>query len=137
MAGGTAARMPRVRRVRVLLADDSSGFRLLMRRRLEADDRFVVVGEAANGVEAVELAEQTRPDVAVIDLVMPTMDGLEAIRHIRQRVPQTKSVLLTARDARESAEEAVRAGAYTYLEKGMAAGQILTVLAPLAPPEFE
>lgn len=137
MAGGTAAHMPRVRRVRVLLADDSAGFRMLMRRRLEADGRFVVVGEAANGVEALELAVQTRPDVAVVDLVMPRMDGLEAIRRMRERVPQTKTVLLTARQARESAEEAMRSGAYTYLEKGMAGGQILTVLAPLAPPEFE
>lgn len=137
MAAGTAARIPRVRRVRVLLADDSAGFRMLMRRRLEADGRFVVVGEAANGLEAVELAEQTRPDVAVVDLIMPTMDGLEAIRCMRERVPGTKTVLLTARRAREAADEAMRSGAYTYLEKGMAAGQILTVLAPLAPPEFE
>ncbi len=136
MAGGTAAQNPRVRRVRVLLAFDAPHFRSLMRRRLESDHRFVIVGEAANGAEAVELAEQTRPDVAVIDLSMPVMDGLETIRTMRERVPDTKTVLLAPPGAREAAK-AVRSGAYTYLEKGTAASQILTVLAPLAPPEFE
>ncbi len=136
LAGGTAARYPRVRRVRVLLALDAPHFRSLMRRRLETDNRFVIVGEASNGAEAVELAEETRPDVAVIDLTMPVMDGLQTIRTMRERVPETKTVLLAPPGAPEAAK-AVRSGAHTYLEKGTASSQILTVLAPLAPPEFE
>ncbi len=137
MAGGTAARNPRVRRVRVLLALDAPHFRSLMRRRLETDSRFVIVGEASNGAEAVALAEETRPDVAVIDLSLPVMDGLETIRSMRERVPGTKTVLLAPPGSREAAAKAVGSGAYTYLERGVAASQILTVLAPLGPPEFE
>ncbi|HEX2029576.1 MAG TPA: response regulator transcription factor [Nitriliruptorales bacterium] len=127
----------RVRRVRVLLADDSDDFRALLRRRLQADGRFVVVGEASNGQEAVALAEDRHPDVVVLDLAMPVMDGLEAIKLIRERVPGTKSVVLTSYDASALAGPAHRLGAYSYLEKGTAIEQILTVLAPLAPPEFE
>ncbi|MDP9022990.1 MAG: response regulator transcription factor [Actinomycetota bacterium] len=128
---------PRVRRVRVVLADDAADFRELMRHRLESDGRFVVVGEAANGREAVELAEEHHPDVVVMDLAMPVMDGLEAIGEVRDRVPDTKSVVLTSFDARSLADRATRLGAFCYLEKGTAIEDILTVLAPLSPPEFE
>ncbi len=121
----------------MLLADDVEAFRELLRRRLESDGRFVVVGEAANGREAVELAKQHRPDVAVVDLGMPVMSGLDAIRLLRERVPTTKTVVLSGFDARSSAEEAMAEGAFAYLEKGTAISQILTVLAPLAPPEWE
>lgn len=137
MSMSAAARTPRVRRVRVLLVDDVEDFRRLMRHRLEADGRFLVVGEAANGAEAVALAEEHRPDVAVIDLAMPIMDGIEAIRQIRERAPGTKAVVLSSRDPMNAAEEAVQVGAFAFLEKSTAPGQILNVLAPLAPPEFE
>lgn len=128
---------PRVRRVRVVLADDAAEFRELMRHRLESDGRFVVVGEATNGREAVELAEEHRPDVVVMDLAMPVMDGFAAIEEVRDRVPGTKSVVLTSFDAHSLAERAARVGAFSYLEKGTAIEDILTVLAPLSPPEFE
>ena len=127
----------RVRRVRVLIVDDQADFRSLMRRRLESDGRFLVVGEAANGREAIELAEEHQPDTAIVDLDMPVMDGLDAIREMRNRVPEMKSVVLSAYEANTAGEAANKMGAYAYLEKGTAIDQILTVLAPLAPPEFE
>lgn len=135
---GTDQGTPRkVRRVRVLIVDDQADFRKLMRRRLESDGRFEVVGEAANGREAVELAEEHEPDTAIVDLEMPIMDGLDAIRAMRDRVPNVKSVVLSAYGADVASEAANKMGAYAYLEKGTAIDQILTVLAPLAPPEFE
>lgn len=127
----------KVRRVRVLIVDDQADFRKLMRRRLESDGRFEVVGEAANGKEAIELAEEHNPDTAIVDLEMPIMDGLDAIREMRDRVPNVKSVVLSAYGADVASEAANKMGAYAYLEKGTAVDQILTVLAPLAPPEFE
>lgn len=127
----------KVRRVRVLIVDDQADFRTLMRRRLESDGRFEVVGEAANGREAIELAEAHEPDTAIVDLEMPVMDGLDAIREMRDRVPKVKSVVLSAYGADVASEAANKMGAYAYLEKGTAVDQILTVLAPLAPPEFE
>lgn len=135
---GTDQGTPRkVRRVRVLIVDDQADFRKLMRRRLESDGRFEVVGEAANGREAVELAEEHEPDTAIVDLEMPIMDGLDAIRAMRDRAPNVKSVVLSAYGADVASEAANRMGAYAYLEKGTAIDQILTVLAPLSPPEFE
>lgn len=127
----------RVRRVRVLIADDSPDFREMLRRRLDRDDRFIVVAEAANGREAVDLTVEHRPDVSVVDLGMPVMDGLEAIRHIRERSPDVKVVVLTGWEPEAAAGDAIDEGALAYLEKGTAVSQILTVLAPLAPPEFE
>lgn len=127
----------RVRRVRVLLADDAEDFRHLLRRRLEADGRFVVVAEAGHGGEAVELTVEHEPDVAVIDLSMPVVDGYEAIREIRRRAPRTKTVVLSAHDPTHAAGDALVSGAFAYLEKGTAVDRILNVLAPLAPPEFE
>lgn len=132
-----AATERRVRRVRVLLADDAEDFRFLLRRRLERDGRFVVVGEAANGEEAVELAVENEPDVAVVDLAMPVMNGIDAMREIRQKAPGVKIVVLTAFDPDELAGEVLDEGAYAYIRKGTATSQLLTVLAPLAPPEFE
>ncbi len=122
---------------RVVLADDSDDLREVLRRLLERDGRFEVVGEAANGREAVELAEEHEPDTAIVDLEMPVMDGLDAIRAMRDRVPNVKSVVLSAYGADVASEAANEMGAYAYLEKGTAIDQILTVLAPLAPPEFE
>ncbi len=128
---------PRVRRVRVVLAEDDPDFRLLLRRQLDGDDRFQVVAEAGDGRAAVDEVVRHRPDVVVMDISMPVMDGLAAIRTLREEAPGTKAVVLTAHRADERAQEAQEVGAFAYLEKGTAVRDILTVLAPLAPPEFE
>lgn len=127
----------RVRRVRVLLADNLTDHRVLLRLRLEADGRFDVVAEARHGAEAVELAELHQPDVVVLDIAMPVMDGLEALRRIRENTPETKVVILSALLADETAAKAYELGAYAYLQKSLAVQQIATVLAPLSPIEFE
>ncbi|MGH3443393.1 MAG: response regulator [Nitriliruptorales bacterium] len=127
----------RVRRVRVVIAEDADDFRLLLRKRLELDGRFVVVGEASNGQEAVDVTFEHGPDVVVMDLGMPVMDGYEAMRRIQERLPDAKVVVLSGTGANEGANEAFEAGAFSYLEKGTAMDRILTALAPLAPPEFE
>jgi DNA-binding NarL/FixJ family response regulator len=126
----------RLRRVRVLLVEDEPDFRMLLRHRLRSDDRFELVGEAADGKEAVSLAVEHQPDVVVMDLGLPGMDGLEAMGRIRHQAPGTKCVVLSSYDARSLGQRAAERGAYAYLQKGMAVQQILTVLAPLAPPEF-
>ncbi len=137
MSGEEQGVSPRVRRVRVLLADDAPDYRALLRRRLENDGRFVVVAEAENGAEAVDRTREHQPDVAVIDLTMPVMDGLEAIRELRGSVDGVKYVVLTAHEPDVAAAAALDEGAFAYLTKSTAIEQLLTVLAPLAPPEFE
>ena len=127
----------RVRRVRVLIADDLEDHRALLRARLDNDDRFQVVGEARDGAEAVRMAEELEPDAVVLDLSMPVMDGFEALDGIRQRAPRSKVVVLSEHPAEASAARAYDAGAFAYLEKSTALRTIATVLAPLSPIEYE
>src|SRR5437764_15323425 len=83
-------------KVRVLLADDLADIRLVMRLLLEADGRAEIVGEAADGAEAVRLAAELRPDAVVLDLRMPGMDGVAALPLIRDASPGTAVVALSA-----------------------------------------
>ena len=106
------------RTIRVLLADDSLEFRGLLRILLNRDARFEIIGEADNGVEAVDLAKELRPDVVLLDVAMPKMDGLQALPGIREAVPAAKVVMLSAFGATEMAKKATSRGANAYLEKG-------------------
>lgn len=103
-------------RVRVLLVDDLPDIRLVMRLLLEADGRAEVVGEAADGVEAVRLATELRPDAVVLDLRMPGMDGVSALPLIRDASPGTVVVALSALPIGPMTDRAVDLGA-TYVRK--------------------
>jgi DNA-binding NarL/FixJ family response regulator len=102
--------------VRVLLADDHRMLRETLRRSL-ADFGVEVVGEAADGREAVEQAAALRPEVVLMDVTMPVLDGIEATREIRERVPDTSVVMLTMHADDEMVVRAIRAGASGYLVK--------------------
>lgn len=106
--------------MRVLLVDDVAELRELVRIKLELAPGFTVVGEAANGVEAIELAAQTQPDYVLLDLAMPVMDGLEAISHIRRVAPNTKIAVLSGFDRQQLATLAIESGADLYLDKATA-----------------
>ena len=105
------------RAVRILLADDHLLFAESLMALLSEDDRVEVVGIAANGAEAVELAVELEPDLILMDLMMPVMDGLEATRRIRKRGLQTQILILTGTDAPISSADAAEAGASGYLRK--------------------
>ena len=109
--------------LRVLIADDAPDIRLLLKMYL-TDSRLEVVGEATNGAEAVAMATSHQPDAVILDLAMPVMDGLEAIPLIKQASPGTKFVVLSGFDADRMAERALGLGAETYLQKGVALGDI-------------
>ena len=109
--------------LRVLIADDAADIRLLLKMYL-TDSRLEVVGEATNGAEAVEMARNEQPEAIILDLAMPVMDGLEAIPLIKQASPHTKIVVLSGFDAERMAEKAISLGAETYLQKGVALGEI-------------
>ncbi len=134
----TAAHMPSPlqtsERLRVLLVDDTADVRFLLRRVLESDGRFDVIGEAADGVEGVRLATRFLPDVAVVDLAMPVMDGFQAIPLIRSQSPLTKVVVLTAFRGSHMAAEAAGAGADAYLEKGSSFDGVVTTIEGLYQP---
>jgi two-component system, NarL family, response regulator LiaR len=103
--------------IRVLIADDHAVVRQGLRTFLELQDDMEVVGEAADGDEAVALVEQTAPDVVLLDLVMPRVDGIEATRRIRERSPETRILVLTSFADDHTVLPAVRAGAAGYLLK--------------------
>ncbi|MGH2820448.1 MAG: response regulator [Actinomycetota bacterium] len=123
--------------IRIVLCDDVAEVRTMLRVVLELEDDFAVVGEASDGREAVESAARHRPDVLVLDLYMPVMNGLEAIPEIRETSPETRIVVLSGIEAPQAADEAMARGATAYIEKGTAADDIVEVLreaAHSAPP---
>ncbi|WDT81698.1 MAG: response regulator transcription factor [Candidatus Manganitrophus sp.] len=97
-------------KIRVLLADDHTLLRQGMRRLLEAEDDFEIVGEAGEGLETIHKAEQLRPDVVVLDYAMPGLTGPQAALRIKQMEPKTKLIILTMHDDEEYVEEALGAG---------------------------
>lgn len=104
-------------RIRVLVADDHAVVRQSFRFLLDSHPDVEVVGDASNGREAVELAEKLQPDVVLMDMVMPGLNGLEATRQIRKRVPRTKVLMLTGYMEDEQIVSALRAGASGYVVK--------------------
>ena len=103
--------------IRVLIVDDHAVYRRGLQTVLSTERGIEVVGEAADGVEAVTRAEETLPDVIVMDVAMPKRGGIEACRAIKERVPSVRILMLTSSDDESDLFEAVRAGANGYLLK--------------------
>jgi two-component system, NarL family, response regulator YdfI len=103
--------------IRILIADDHDVVRDGLRLILESEDDFEVVGEAANGAEAVRLCSDLNPQVVLMDLRMPGMDGLTAIKHIRQQQPDANIVILTTYNEDALMLDGLRSGARSYLLK--------------------
>jgi DNA-binding NarL/FixJ family response regulator len=112
------------RAVRVFLVDDVGAFRTLMRFTLEEDPRIEVVGEAANGREAVTGVAELKPDVVLLDLAMPVLDGFQAMPLMLERSPDTTIVALSGFTAERMASLCIELGAHSYLEKGEDAARI-------------
>lgn len=118
--------------IRVLIADDHPVFRRGLAGVLAEAQDIHVVGEAADGAEAVRLAQQHQPDVALMDLHMETVGGIEATAELRQKAPQVAVLALTMATDAESVHAALRAGARGYLVKGAAGGRILAAVRSVA-----
>src|SRR5260221_6445749 len=110
--------------IRVLIADDHSVVREGLRRFLGRDPELAVVGEATDGAEAVRLARQLRPDVVLMDLLMPVMDGIAATSAIRSELPETEVIALTSVLESAAVVGAVKAGAIGYLLKDTQAHEL-------------
>ena len=116
------------RPIRVLLADDHELVRVGLHRLIAAQPDLSVVGTAGDGLRAVELAAQARPDVVVMDLSMPHLDGVTATHRIRLLSPATRVLVLTGHVRRAVVDAAVAAGAAGYLTKNVPAVQVLDAI---------
>ena len=114
-----------MQRIRVLIADDHVIVRQGLRALLEADGDFTVVGEADTGRQAVRLTQKLNPEVVIMDIAMPGMNGLEATRRIRRRAPSTRVLILSMYQDEEYVLQVVAAGAAGYIGKQMAATDLL------------
>lgn len=114
--------------VRLLVVDDHEILRNGLKFMLRNQKDLVIVGEAADGAEVVDQIAATTPDVVLLDLNMPTVNGLEALRRIRQRWPDLPVVVFTVHDDPEYVEEALRSGASGYLVKSVDSDELLKAL---------
>ena len=121
---------------RVMLVDDHSIMRDLLRDALENTGEFQVVAQAADGQEALRMVEEAAPDVIVMDVIMPEMDGIEACRQITELLPGTRVLMLTASNEQDAIVRAIAAGATGYLQKYSGKEQLLTTLREVALGEF-
>src|SRR5260221_3311059 len=115
-------------RIRVLIVDDHEIVRRGLRAFLDLDPALDVVGDATNGSEAVRLAHRLRPDLVLMDLVMPELDGIAATEDIRRELPDTKVVILTSVLEEASVRDSCRAGAIGYLLKDTRAPELLQAI---------
>jgi DNA-binding NarL/FixJ family response regulator len=117
----------------VLIADDQTLFRSGLARLLEVDDRVAVVGEAVDGNDAVKLALALKPDIVLMDIKMPNLDGIEATRRIVTENPKIRVLMLTTFEADNHVIQALKAGASGYVLKDSQAGAIVSsILAVVA-----
>jgi DNA-binding NarL/FixJ family response regulator len=123
---------PNERAVRILIADDHRLFAESLMALLSEDDRVDVVGIADDGQEAVDLALELQPDVILMDLKMPLLDGFEATRQLRDAGSNAQILILTGTDEEIESKEAARAGASGYLRKERSVAELKAVFLEVA-----
>jgi len=119
---------PPLKKITVILADDHTIVRQGLRLLLEASDDIKVIGEVENGREAVQLAKKLKPDVVVLDVVMPALNGVEATRQISKEVPESKVLILSSYSDDERVLQLIEEGATGYLVKQTAANDLLIAI---------
>ena len=135
---GVASEMDRdrVRRPsRVAIADDSGSIRALVQALIQLEPDFEFVGEAVDGLEAISLAERERPDVLVLDLAMPELDGLQVLEHLRTTCPDVAVVVYSGYGASSLRETVLELGAADCIEKGVPPDEFIERLRRVATAE--
>ena len=120
------------KRVKVLIADDQTLFREGIKDLLENEKSIEVIGEAADGNEVVRLAKKLRPDVILMDIKLPHMDGVSATRLIRKELPDTNVLILSSYEDEAHVMESIQAGANGYLSKMLPAAELVNALKAFA-----
>src|ERR1044071_2218510 len=128
MKNSMTANITAAKKISVMLADDHTIVRQGLRLLLEAADDIKVIGEVDNGREAVQAAKKLKPDVVVLDVVMPTLNGVEATRQIVKEVPETKVLILSSYSDDERVLQLIEEGATGYLVKQTAGNDLLNAI---------
>jgi NarL family two-component system response regulator LiaR len=115
-------------KIRVLIADDHRMFAEALEAILASDDRLEIAGHAGDGAEAVRLALKARPDVILMDISMPVMDGLQATKQIREQWPTACVLMLTGSNSRSDVDRAHEAGAAGYVTKERVAAELIDAI---------
>jgi DNA-binding NarL/FixJ family response regulator len=123
------------RRTRVLVCDDTKDIRLLLHTEFEMHDDLEVVGEAKNGREAINLADRHHPDVVVLDLMMPEMDGLAALPEIRKVSPDSQVIVLSSYDTGSIQNQVIELGASRFIDKSRLPWEIAEAVQEVAATE--
>ena len=132
-----------MKKIRILLADDHKLMRMGLTSLIAGERDMECVGEASNGITAVEAAERLRPDVVIMDLMMPKMNGAEATRHIHEKMPDVRIVILTSYGTSREMSDAIANGASGTLMKDVATAELTRVIRAVAagetaiPPQFQ
>jgi len=124
-----------MKKIKILIADDHSLIRTGISTLLQGYAEFIVVGEAANGIEAVDMTKKVQPDVVIIDLSMPKMNGIEATRVIRERFPQTRVLVLTMHENEEYIYQIFNSGAGGYVLKNSSREELCEAVRAVANGE--
>jgi len=126
----------KINTVRIVIADDHTIFRDGLRRLLESEPEFEIVGEAADGAEAVQLVQQAHPDILLLDLAMPRMPGLEALRELSELRATTRVILLTAAIEKRQIIEALQVGARGVVMKDAATQMLIKAMRTVMGGQF-
>lgn len=120
--------------IKILLADDQPLVRKGLRMRLKVEEDFEVIGEAGDGQTALQLAEELAPDVVILDVEMPVMDGISAVGALRKRHPEMTLIMLSIHDDPQVRARAARAGANVFLSKRNDEEALLEAIRRAIPP---
>src|SRR5207245_11028909 len=120
--------LPRVEPARVVVVDDHAILRTGVANIINQEPDLRVVAEAGNGVEAIEAFERHQPDVTLLDLRMPVMEGVEVVRRIRERDPRARVIVLTTYDTDDEISRALKAGATAYVLKDISADALVSCI---------
>lgn len=120
--------MKRPARITLLIADDHAVVREGLRALLQTDRRMTIVAEAANGKQAIELASQLKPQVVMMDIFLPVINGIEATREITRKIPTSKVVIFSSASDRANVEAALQCGASGFLTKASASEEIFAAI---------
>ena len=117
-----------IKKTTVVIVDDNDIMRALLRGMLRAEKEFEVVGEAGNGEAGVELVKRLEPQIVCMDVMMPVMTGIDALREIRKELPRTAVVMITGNASAENVQESVQNGAAGFIVKPFNADKVLKTM---------